>query len=148
MALTLRRQDDRAGNWDPFEEAERLQTQLARLLDGAGTIPIAGMPFVPAADVEETDDAYIIELELPGVKRDDVDVQFSAGRLIVTGERKEKERAGLLRRRTRKVGEFRYEIQLPPTVDESGVSAHLDQGELIIRVPKSAADQPRRIKVD
>jgi HSP20 family protein len=149
MALTLRRQDDQAAHWDPFEDAERLQTQLALLLEGSGAMPtLAGIAFIPPADLEETDDAYIIELELPGVKREDIGVELSGGRLRVTGERKEKERVGLLRRRTRKVGQFRYEIQLPSTVDDQGVTAHLEHGELIVRVPKSSADRPRRIKVD
>jgi HSP20 family protein len=147
MALTLRRQDDPPAHWDPFEEAERLHSQLARLLEG-GVLPmLPGVAFIPPADVEETSDAYNIEIELPGVKREDVEVELTGGRLMVTGELKEKERVGILRRRARKVGRFQYEIQLPTTVDDNGVIAQLEHGVLTVRVPKSKADQPRRVKV-
>jgi HSP20 family protein len=65
----------------------------------------------------------------------------------VTGERKERERVGLLRRRTRRVGEFRFEIVLPDDLDPDDVDAHLDQGVLTMRVGKEAAERRRRIEV-
>jgi HSP20 family protein len=149
MAMTLRRQDDQTTRWEPFEEVERMRTEFARLLEGSGAFAsVPGIAFIPPADVEETDDAYIIELEVPGIPREDIEVQISGGRLIVSGERKEKERVGLLRKRTRRVGRFQYEIQLPSDVDGQNVSAHLEHGELTIRVPKSSGDRPRRISVD
>jgi HSP20 family protein len=99
------------------------------------------------ADVEETDDAYVIEIELPGVKKGDIEIAMEGRRLTVSGERKEKERAGVLRRRTRSVGRFHYEVVLSGEVDESDVSASLDGGVLTIRVPKRESDRPRRIQV-
>jgi HSP20 family protein len=63
------------------------------------------------------------------------------------GERKEKERAGILRRRTRAVGRFYYEIVLPGEVDDNDVKASLDDGVLTIRVPKASAGLSRRIEV-
>ena len=59
-------------------------------------------------------------------------------RLTVSGERKEKERVGILRRRTRSVGQFHYEVVLPGAVDEDAVSASLDGGVLTVRVPEAA----------
>ena len=58
--------------------------------------------FTPRADVEETDDAYVIEVEVPGVAKKDIDVSVAGRRLTITGERKERERVGILRRRTRR----------------------------------------------
>ena len=101
----------------------------------------------PLADLEETDDAYVVEVELPGVKREDINVEVIGRRLTVTGERKERERTGILRRSTRTVGRFEHEVLLPGEVDEEGVEATLDEGVLSIRVPKSERERPKRIAV-
>ena len=66
--------------------------------------------WLPAADIE-TDSAYVIEIELPGVRREDVDVNLNGNELVVTGEVKERKREGLFRRRTRRVGEFEERLQ-------------------------------------
>jgi HSP20 family protein len=151
MALAVRPQNQRSdvSRWDPMAELQRMQSQLGRLFEGWGDLQsVTGDGFfVPLADVEETDDAYVIELELPGVDKKDFDISMSGRRLSVTGERKEKERVGVLRRRTRTVGRFEYEIVLPGDVDENGVTAKLDEGVLTVRVPKAANDRPRRIEV-
>jgi HSP20 family protein len=104
--------------------------------------------FAPLADIEETDDAYVLELELPGVAKADIDIEVSGRRLVVRGERKEKERTGILRHRTRAVGRFRYEVVLPGEIDERDVKATMADGELTIRAAKTAAERPRRIKIN
>ncbi len=63
---------------------------------------------------------------------------LKVGKLPTEGERKERERVGILRKRTRTVGSFRYEVVLP---------ADLDEGVLTVRVPKAARERPRRITV-
>jgi len=103
--------------------------------------------FTPPADVEETDDAYIVEVELPGFSRDDIEVDLAGRVLAISGERKEKERVGILRRRTRVTGRFRYEVLLPAVAPDADVAAGYDDGVLVVRVAKSAADRPRRIPV-
>ena len=67
--------------------------------------------------------------------------------LTVRGELKEKERVGLLRRRTRRTGEFLYQISLPTDVDAEHVSAELADGVLSVRVPKTETAKPRQIEV-
>lgn len=99
------------------------------------------------ADLEETDDAYLVEVELPGVKKHDVAVEISGRRVIVDGERKELERAGVLRRRTRAVGRFHHEVVLPGDVDAEAVSASLEEGVLTVRLPKPSGERPKRIEV-
>ena len=89
----------------------------------------------------------MVEIDLPGVKRDDVDIELSDRQLTVSGEIKEKERTGILRRRTRRVGEFHYSVTLPAEVDAEKVSAHLDDGVLTVRVPKPERAKPRRIQI-
>src|ERR1700730_52598 len=132
--------------WDPLHELHDLQQKLAEVfqtwpgLDGGPDID-----FSPPVDVEETDDAFVVELELPGGKKGDLHIELVGRRLVVSGERKEKERKGIVRRRTRAVGTFRYEIMLPSAVDDEGVSASLSDGVLAIRVPKTTAARPRQI---
>ena len=154
MALPVRRsssdRDDpgEVGRWDPFGELERLNRQLASYLDSWRSLPgLLGGAFTPLADVEETDDAYVVEIELPGVKRDDVDIEVAGRRVTVHGERKEKERVGILRKRERTVGRFRYEVTLPGVVDDEHVEAHLDDGVLTVRLPKPERERPRRIEI-
>jgi HSP20 family protein len=103
--------------------------------------------WAPLADVEETEDGYSVEIELPGAKRDEIDIQLSDGQLTVSGDLKEKERTGILRRRTRRVGHFQYSVTLPADVDADKVSAHLDDGVLTVRVPKAEQAKPRRFEI-
>ena len=86
--------------YDPFAEFNRLTRQLTELVDDRwpDAAPLMGRDgFSPPADIEETDDAYLIELDLPGVDKKDIDVETSSRRLVVQGERKEKARTGMLR---------------------------------------------------
>jgi len=150
MALPVRRKQegpDQRG-FDPLGELDRLNQQLSSYLDSWRSLPdVLSGAFTPLADVEETPDAYAVELELPGVKKDDLDISVAGRRLTVTGERKERERVGILRRREGVVGRFHYEVTLPGDVNEAGVEAHLDEGVLSVRVPKPEHDRPRRIPV-
>ena len=147
MALPVRRDEAEVTRWDPFSELSRLNQQLQRYVERWSDLPSLTGGFTPLADVEETDDAYLVEIELPGVKRDDVSVEVTGRRLTVSGERKERERAGILRRRTRTVGRFHYEVVLPGDVEDEGVSASMDEGVLTVRVPKPASERPRRIPI-
>jgi HSP20 family protein len=134
--------------WDPSTEFRNIVSQLTRFPDSWGDLLFqSGHGFTPLADVEETDDAYMVEVELPGVDKKDIDVSVAGRRLTITGERKEKKRVGVLRRRTRSVGRFEYDIQLPGDIDEDGVTASLSDGVLTVRVPKATNDRAHRIAV-
>lgn len=142
--------------WSPWAEFADLHERMGRLLaqlDGAfGAGPGAAFGdraggWRPAADVEETDEAYLVELELPGVTGEDVSVEFGGGELSVTGEVKQKERVGFLRTRNRPVGQFTYRVQLPAEVQDDQVSASLSDGVLTVRVPKTEKARRRRIAI-
>jgi len=134
--------------WDPLVELDHLNRQLAGYLDlwRTNTTLLDGL-FTPPADIEELDDAYLVDIELPGVAKQDLDIEIAGRRLTVRGERKEKERVGIIRRRERTVGNFQYEVTLPGNVDDDGIGANLDHGVLTVRVPKPASERPRRIEV-
>lgn len=144
------RSDSATTPWSRFGElghhAETLHQGLERLQLLLDEVSNDGA-FIPRADLEETEDAFVVEIDLAGVRRSDIDLTTSGRRLTVEGERKERERVGILRRRTRTVGHFRYEIELPADFEADAVSAGLEDGVLTVRLPKPETDRPRRIPV-
>lgn len=145
MTLPVRSRPRAVAGWDPLRELDELADRVNRLWEAGFEGGLQG--WAPLADVEETDDSYVVEIDLPGVKRDEVDIQLTDRQLTVSGEVKEKERAGILRRRTRRVGRFQYSVTLPADVDAEGVGARLDDGVLTVRVPKAEQAKPRRIPI-
>ena len=145
MTLPVRSRPRAVAGWDPFRELDELTQRVNSLWEANVGVDLHG--WAPQADVEETDDAYVVEIDLPGVKRDDIDIQLTDRQLTVSGEIKEKERTGILRRRTRRVGQFQYSVTLPADVDADEVTAHLDDGVLTVRVAKPEQAKPRRIEI-
>ena len=143
-------QPESSPGWDPMAELESWARRLGQrpmvrwpnLLSA-----FDGIDFTPLADIEEADDAWTIEAELPGVKKKDVDVETHGRTIVISGERKEKERNGVLRQRRRVTGTFRYEVTLGADFDADGITANLSDGELTIRVPKAEQHQPRKIEI-
>lgn len=137
-----------SGRWDPLREFEDLHTQMGRLMGTAfGPSGGAGTRWVPLADLSEIDNAYLVEVELPGVKSKDIDIEVVGNELLITGEAKQSERKGLLRRKQRRVGEFELRVALPHKVDADRIEANLADGVLTVLVPKRETAKARRIKV-
>ncbi|MFI9612909.1 Hsp20/alpha crystallin family protein [Streptomyces sp. NPDC052023] len=135
-----------------FRELEDLRTRVDQLMHAAfpgGTLLHFGAaePWAPLADVEDTEEAYLVELELPGLDKDQVTVEVAEGELDVHGEIKEKEHTGVVRRQTRHIGQFDYRTTLPPNADTEHVSAELANGVLTVRVPKTEKGKARRIEI-
>lgn len=130
-------------------EFDDLFERMNRLLESVGALPslAEAAAWAPMADMYETDEAYMIEAELPGIKRENIDVEISERELIITGDLKERERKGVLRRGTRRTGRFEYRAVLPTEVNAEGVNATLEEGVLTVTVPKAQAAKPRRIEV-
>ncbi len=108
-----------------------------------------GLDLGPAVDVSETDKEYKAEVELPGVKKEDLNVTIDEGRLHIEGRREEEERdeGTNYLRVERSSGSFARTLQLPPTVDEEGAEANFKDGVLTVRLPKTAESQGRKIEV-
>ncbi|PLW72742.1 Hsp20 family protein [Streptomyces sp. SCUT-3] len=134
---------------DPLAEFEDLFNRMSRLFESAvGSAPMAEMAaWAPLADMTETDDAYLIEADLPGVARDDIDISMGGRELVIAGELKERERTGVLRRGTRRAGRFEYRALLPADVKADDVHAALNDGVLTVTVPKAEKSKPRHIEI-
>jgi HSP20 family protein len=126
---------------DPFEQLQRLLEETFQAM------PIEAAAWAPPVDVEEEDGAYVIEAEVPGVNRKDVNIELVGNELTISGEIKERERTGLVRRRTRRVGRFLFRVALPEHVDPDKVEAKLNDGVLRVRVPKAERAQRRRVEI-
>lgn len=138
--------------WEPFSEFEQMAEHMRSLLDK--TFASAGWEtftetegWSPFVDIEEADDAYVVEAELPGVKREDVNIELVSDELAITGEVKEQKRKGALRRHTRRTGRFAYRVRLPAAVDPDKVEANLNDGVLTVRVPKAEREQRRKVEI-
>ncbi|GAB5534670.1 MAG: Hsp20/alpha crystallin family protein [Rubricoccaceae bacterium] len=105
--------------------------------------------WAPRADIVETNDAYELMLDLPGLSRDALNVQFDDGTLKISGERsvKDEHRDGRFHRVERSYGQFFRSFTLGTDVDPDAIEASFDDGVLHIRVPKTEAKKPRRIDI-
>lgn len=135
-----------------LEELSRLQDRMNSLFEKA-LLPTeyddleGGLPgtWSPSADVLETDDSFLIFAELPGVRRDDIQLQAKEGRLELSGRRLSLGENRIFVRMERSYGPFRRAFDLGPGIDLAQVSAEFEHGILRVRVPKIAA---RKIEVE
>ena len=135
-------------NWSPLSELGQLNERMRRMLDQTfGGMLDEPAGWIPAVDIEEREDVYVVEAEVPGVNRKDVNIEVSGNELTISGEIKERKREGIIRRRARRVGQFEFRVVLPGEVNPEGVDAKLNDGVLTVRIPKAAGAQRRRIEV-
>jgi HSP20 family protein len=138
--------------WEPFSELEQVTERLRRMLDQSfGSLAPSFLTeqggWSPLVDIEEEDDAYVIEAELPGVKEKDVNIELVGNELAISGEIKERERKGMLRRQTRRTGQFQYRVTLPDQLDAEKIEAKLADGVLTVRAPKTERAQRQKIEI-
>jgi HSP20 family protein len=134
---------------DPLSEFDDLFNRIGSLLENTVGFAPGGerVSWAPLADLTETDDAFVVEAELPGIKREDIDIQIAERELSITGELVEAEREGTLHRGTRRTGRFEYRVTLPGQVDPEGVGATLRDGVLTVRVPKTPDAGVRHVEI-
>ena len=131
----------------------QLRDEMDRLLTGfAGRAPNVGWPFVgrghPAANLWEEGDTLMVEMELPGVESDQVDISVAGGELTIEVKRPDLHEEGVVyHRRERSSGDFHRTLRLPADVDTSKVEAKLQDGVLTVSLPKAESAKPRKIKV-
>ena len=105
---------------------------------------------IPAVDVAETDTAYQVKAELPGIRKEDLDVTVDDGVLTIKAEHndnQEQTENGQLIRQERSYGKFVRSLRLGATVDEETITAEYRDGVLHITLPKAKEVQPRKVEV-
>lgn len=103
----------------------------------------------PRVDIEETDDAYIIKAEMPGLKKEDVSIEIRNNVLSISGEKKEvrEEKSKNVHRRESFTGSFCRNFSLPDQVSVEKVDAEFKDGVLRLTIPKSEEKKPRKITI-
>jgi HSP20 family protein len=142
--------------WEPVTELNTIQSEINRLFNtffdqpaAAGRADAPNRRWVPAMDLVETADHYVLHADLPGLDDDDVNVQLEDNVLTISGERKtqHEQREEGYYRIERAFGNFARSLTLPDGIDPDAVQAHFDRGVLEIRIPKPEQKKPRQVQI-
>ena len=145
-----------AGNNRSLTPFEEFSTDIERMFDsllgrtvGSALRASTGEKFTPHLDIVETEKDYVVSIDLPGVKPEDVKVEMDDGRLSVSGKRETvvEDKTKNLHRIERTKGSFSRVVALPREVDTDNIDAKYEQGVLHITLPKLAEKQPRKIEI-
>ncbi len=140
--------------WDPFREMTNLQSTLNRILSQdtapSGDDLLTSGSFIPPVDIYEDENSFKLHVEVPGVKENDIDIRLENNTLTLRGERKfeTEQKEENFRRVERRYGSFMRSFTLPNAVDAEKVSAHYDNGVLVVQLAKRAEAKPKQIKVN
>jgi HSP20 family protein len=143
--------------WDPFQDLRSAQDEMVQmspmLAHALGLHTQQGSAtataWAPALDISERKDAYLVTVELPGLKPEDLDITMEDGLLTIQGERQLTQESSeqQFHRVERRYGAFRRSITLPAHVMAEGIQASFEDGVLQILVPKAEEAKPKRIQV-
>ena len=105
--------------------------------------------WAPVVDVSETKDAIVLEAELPGIKKDEIDIQLNGDTLVLRGERKfeQTQRGEQFHRIERQYGAWQRSFQIEVPIDAQNVAANYENGVLTVTLPKAEAVKPRQIQI-
>src|SRR5579884_3355081 len=141
--------------WEPIAELNTLQNEMNRLFNTFFDQPasagrgVPGRRWIPAMDLVETGDHYVLRADLPGLTEEDVNVELLDNVLTISGERKaehETQQEGYYRLE-RAFGGFSRSLTLPDGVDPDAVHAQFDRGVLEISIPKPEQKKPRQVQI-
>ena len=135
---------------DPFADFFGLYPGFERVFSGpraSGSYQAAD--WRPAIDLKEDEKAYVVSVDLPGIKKDDLSLTVDEGRLVLKGERTkvEVEDGEQLHRSERVSGSFYRSFDLGDEVDLAGTQADFSDGVLTVRVPKAVAPEPEEVRI-
>jgi len=141
--------------WDPFVELEDVSKHLNRIFGRfparteAGREALTVADWAPTVDITETDSAYLIKGEIPGVNKEDVKVTIEDGMITMRGERKQEkeEKNKKFHRIERSYGSFLRSFRVPDDVDEAAVKAEFKDGMINVTLPKSGKSKAKSINV-
>ncbi len=138
--------------WQPRSavgEQDVLRNEVDRLFEWAlGTTDGAwARPMVPAMDVVEEENRYVVHADLPGLSKDDLEITYQDGILTLKGERRRPEKTGRVYCRERFEGKFGRNLQVPQKIDPDKIEATFKDGVLELVLPFAPEAQPRKIKI-
>jgi HSP20 family protein len=138
--------------WEPAREVDTLQNEVNRVFDaffGTGSAGARARRWVPSMDLVETDGELVLRADLPGMAKDDVELEIKDGVLTVSGERKaeHEEKSEGYYRVERAFGRFSRSLTVPDGIDAEAITADFDNGVLEVRIPKPAERKPHRIAI-
>ena len=139
--------------WEPFESLSQVQSHINNLFEGAFGGPRLRQPsgevWYPPVDILESKENYLLRAELPGMKKEDFNLELKDSTLTLSGERKFEETADSVdyHRVERVAGKFSRSFYLPQTVKHDGIKATYRYGILEVYVPKAEEAKPRQIAV-
>jgi HSP20 family protein len=140
--------------WDPGRDLDTLQGDMNRLFDSFfgrrdAAQATATRRWVPAMDLVETDDQLVLRADLPGMSREDIEIEIKDNVLTISGERKaeHEEKGEGFHRIERSSGRFSRSLGLPRGMDATSVNASCENGVLEVRMPKPAERQPTKIEI-
>ncbi|WP_372986171.1 Hsp20/alpha crystallin family protein [Marinobacter sp.] len=143
--------------WNPINEFEDLMNRYNRMFgltraggEREGKDLFSRSDWAPAVDIKETDQAFTVEAELPGMSKDDVKVTVHDGILTIKGERRQEEETEdkKMHRIERFYGSFMRSFTLPENVDENSVKANFKDGLLTLTINKAEPKEPKAIEVN
>jgi HSP20 family protein len=143
--------------WEPAREINSLQQEMNRLFSsffdtpptGAGAGNGSPRRWIPAMDLVETDEQFVLRADLPGLSEADVDLSLEQNVLTLSGERtaEHEEHGEGFYRLERAAGTFSRSLTLPEGVDGDAITARFDKGVLEVRIPKPEARKPRKVQI-
>ena len=139
--------------WDPFNDMLTLREAMGQLFEDSFVAPgkfQRDQGFTPALDLSETADGYLVEVAVPGIKPEDLQITLENNVLTIKGESRQEaeDKKRNYHRVERRYGSFRRTIALPSTVKSDSIQASLDNGLLRLDIPKAEEVKPRRISVN
>ncbi|WP_028063615.1 Hsp20/alpha crystallin family protein [Solirubrobacter soli] len=140
--------------WEPLREFATLQNEMNRLFGSVFDTPPQGnggtlRRWMPAMDLIETGDHFVLRADLPGLSEEDVNIEVEERVLTISGERKAEhaENKDGYHRVERAFGSFSRSLTLPEGVNAEAVAATFDRGVLEVRIPKPEQRKPRKISI-
>ena len=135
--------------WQPFQEMNTVKQQLDQLFEEFSGVETASTTWTPAATLMENEEALVLQLQLPGVNAEEIDIQASREVVAIAGNRQALELAEgeTLRRNEFRYGAFRRVVSLPVAIDPKGVSAAYEAGILVVTLPKAEEERNKVVKV-
>lgn len=141
--------------WSPFREIDKMEQRFDDMFGRPfwparwRRFPLEQAAWVPAIDVYEKDDKFVVKAELPGMREDDIDVYVVGDMLTIRGEKKPESevKEEEYYRCERSYGSFYRSVALPSTVDDSRIEAEYEGGILEVTLPKKAEVKPKKVAI-